>query len=93
VEGGTSSPLPVSALALRLVAPDGGPGAGVLSGDRAGPDGHVLADLTAGEGVARYTPPAGPVTDTLLVHAHARDDDGAERVGVELARFDLVVAP
>jgi hypothetical protein len=33
------------------------------------------------------------VTETLVVHAHARDDDGGERVGMELARFDLAVAP
>ncbi|NLI19669.1 MAG: hypothetical protein GX427_12820 [Actinomycetales bacterium] len=88
LERGSAAALPVGALALRLVAANGGPGAGTLTADRPGPDGHVLADVTAGEARLTCTPPADPVTETLVVHAH----DG-ERVGVELARFDLAVAP
>jgi hypothetical protein len=93
LQDGAASSLPVGALALRLVAADGGAGDGTLTGDRPGPDGHALADLVAGEARVTCTPPADPVTETLVVHAHARDDDGGERVGMELARFDLAVAP
>ena len=93
VEEVAASSLPFGALALRLVAANGGPGVGTLTADRAGPDGHVLADVQGGEGLASYTPPAEPLVETLVVHAHTRDDDGGERIGVELARFDLAVAP
>lgn len=91
VEKETASSLPFGALALRLVAANGGPGAGTLTADRDGPDGHVLADVAAGEALASYTPPLGPVVETLVVHAHTRDDDGGEQIGIELARFDLAV--
>lgn len=88
--GGTIT-VPFGSVAMRLLAAAGGPGAGTLSGGQPGPDGTRLADIADGSAALTYDPPAAPVVDHLVVAAHTRDDDGNERVGIELARFELAV--
>lgn len=85
--------VPFGSLALRLVDDGGGPGAGTLSGGTAGPGGHQLVAVASGSASLSYTPPATLALDHLVISAYARDADGNERIGVELARFDLAVNP
>lgn len=93
VSDGPTTAADLGTVALRLLDPGGGPGAGSLAGGSAGPDGsHVVP--VAGDGASvTYQPPATAVTDHLVVATHARDADGHERVGLELARFEVVVQP
>lgn len=78
-------------LAVRLVNPSGGPGAGGLAGGQAGPDGHRLLIVGADGTSVNYTPPPSPAVDTLVVSTHASETASTHRIGMELARFDLVV--
>jgi hypothetical protein len=78
-------------LAVRLVSPSGGPGAGELTGGQAGPDGHRLLIVGADGAAVNYTPPAAPAVDTLVVSTHAPETATTHRIGMELARFELVV--
>ncbi len=87
---GTDS-LPFGSVAVRLTDPSGGPGAGSLSGGLAGPDGHRLVTVDEAGASVDYTPPAAPGTDIVVVSGHARDSGGADRVGLELARFEMAV--
>ena len=81
---------PFGAVALRLLDAGGGPGAGVL-GAAGSPPGPTVVAVVEGAGTTfTYTPPAAATREQLVVLAHARN--GAdERIGMELARFDLVV--
>jgi hypothetical protein len=83
--------LPFGSIALRLLSAGGGPGAGALTDGEPGPDGTRLAAVDDGAATVSYDPPGAPVVDHLVVAAHTRDDDGNERLGIELARFELVV--
>lgn len=93
VTSGAASRSAFGSIALRLVDAGGGAGAGTLTGGATGPDGtHVVAVADDSASVT-YQPPGVAVTDRLLVAMYTRDADGNERVGVELARFDVVVQP
>ena len=83
---------PFGAVALRVLDQGGGPGAGVL-GAAGSPSGSTVVAVVAGAGTTfTYTPPAVAAREQLVVLAHARN--GAdERIGMELARFDLTVTP
>lgn len=81
------------AVAVRLTDEAGGDGSGQLTGGDAGPDDHRVVDVTDQGASLTYTPPDAPATDVLVVATHASDANGNERVGVELARFSLVVQP
>ena len=83
--------LPFGSIALRLLNAGGGPGAGTLSDGQPGPEGSQLAAVDDGAATVTYDPPANPVVDHLVIAAYARDEDGNERVGIELARFELAV--
>jgi hypothetical protein len=93
VTGTSVTGAPFGSVAMRLVDSGGGPGAGTLAGGDDGPDGTQLVDVTNGTASVDYEPPNAAAVDQLVVAAHARDADGNEHLGVELARFDLVVAP
>ncbi|MET0662488.1 MAG: hypothetical protein ABWZ42_05085 [Ilumatobacteraceae bacterium] len=93
VARGSVATAPFGSVAMRLIDNGGGPGAGTLTGGEDGPDGTHLVPVADGAASVTYEPPGAPAVDHLVVSAHARDADGNERVGVELARFDLVVAP
>lgn len=83
---------PFGAVALRLLDEGGGPGAGALAA-AGSPAGTTVVVQVTGDGTEfTYTPPAGPVREHLVVLAHA-GTGGDARTGLELARFDLVVAP
>lgn len=79
--------LPFGNLALLLVGPGGGPGAGTLSGGTPGAEGVHLVAVTEGAATFRYTPSAEAATDTLVVTL----DSGAGEPGIELGRFTLRV--
>lgn len=93
IEANGVSASPFGGIALRLIDAGGAPGAGALDGGTAGPDGQRLVALAAGVATVDYLPPDAPATDTLIALAHTRDDDGEDRIGIELARFDLVTSP
>ncbi len=80
-------PLPFGSLALLLLGPGGGPGAGSLTGGTAGVGDVQLAELTNGSATLTYAPPAGPATDQLVVGL----DDGEDGMGVEIGRLPLNV--
>jgi hypothetical protein len=75
------------AVALRLVDDAGDAGAGTLSGGDGGPQGSRIVAVTGGSASLGYLPPAQPAADQLVVSAFSND-----RVGIELARFELTVA-
>ena len=87
--GTTASPF--GAVAVGLVGPGGGPGAGTLTGGDAGPGGRRVLAVADGRATATYTPPAAPAIDQVVVSAFLVDADGEARVGLELARFRLRV--
>lgn len=92
VSGGTVTGAPFGEVALRLLDAGGGPGAGVLA-TAASPAGTSVVATVEGAGAAfGYTPPAAAAREQLVVLAHTGTGAGA-RTGMELARFDLVVAP
>lgn len=83
VTGGGATTRPFGALALRLTAPGGGPGAGTLSGGAAGAQpGERLVDLVEGAASVTYMPPAAPARDMLVVAF-----DG----GMELGRLAIAI--
>ncbi|GAA2152644.1 hypothetical protein FHX52_0803 [Humibacillus xanthopallidus] len=90
VTRGQTTTSPFGLLALRLFDDGGGPGAGTLSGGQSGPQGSRLVTVTEGTASVTYGPPGTAASDHLVVAAYATD--GNERVGMELARFDLVVS-
>lgn len=71
-------------LRVRLVDAGGRPGAGELSGGVAVPGGARRIPLAGGKAAVRYTPPAAPSLDLLVVALDREDGQG-----VELARFAL----
>jgi hypothetical protein len=81
---GTS--LPFGAIAVALVAPDGGPGAGSLIGGTEGDPGVRLLALADGTAEVTYRPPAQPSKVDLVVAL-----DHESRLGVVLGRFTLEV--
>jgi hypothetical protein len=83
--------LPFGSLAVRLTDPSGGTGAGTLSGGSAGPDGTRLVAVDETGASVDYTPAAAPGTDIVVVSSHTRDSGGNDRVGMELARFEMAV--
>ncbi len=83
---------PFGSVAFGLFDDGGGPGAGTLSGGAVGPAGTHVVGVAAGSSTVSYTPSASASVDHLVVSAHAEDDDGNQHLGLELARFDLVVA-
>jgi len=87
---GTDS-LPFGSLAVRLTDASGGSGAGSLSGGLAGPDGNRLVTVDEAGASVDYTPAATPGTDIVVVSGHTRDSGGNDRVGLELARFEMAV--
>ncbi|HEY3485278.1 MAG TPA: hypothetical protein VGK49_07830 [Ilumatobacteraceae bacterium] len=90
---GPASASPFGSIALRLLDDGGGPGAGTLSGGAGGPEGTHLVPVADGTASVTYEPPGTAVTDHLVIAAYTTDADGNERIGIELARFDLVVSP
>lgn len=91
ISGGAATRSGFGSIALRLVDAGGGSGAGSLVGGVAGPDGTHIVPVADGAASVTYQPPGAAVTDHLVVATHTRDADGNERIGVELARFDVVV--
>jgi hypothetical protein len=83
--------LPFGSLAVRLTDASGGTGGGSLSGGLAGPDGHRLVTVDDAGASVDYTPAAAPGTDIVVVSSHTRDSGGNDRVGMELARFEMAV--
>jgi hypothetical protein len=79
------------ALAMRLVDDGGRPGAGTLDGGDAGPGGSRIVPLIDGRAAIAYTPPAEATTDHLVVAVAGPDTGDGPTVGIELARFSLVV--
>jgi len=79
--------LPFGFLALTVVGSGGRPGAGQLSGGSPGSGGVQLATLTEGTATIRYTPPAQPAIEELVVGL----SDGTGGLGIELGRFALKV--
>jgi hypothetical protein len=82
---------PFGSLAVGLLGPGGQPGGGTLSGGTAGPDGRRVVALTDGVATLTYQPPPTAGTEQLVVSMFVVDSDGVERVGIELARFPLLV--
>lgn len=80
--GGT--PGTFSSLALRLVGPGGGDGAGTLQGAGGG---VLLVELEDGEAQFTYIPPDEEARDQLVISL----DDGEDGIGMELGRFTLKV--
>lgn len=89
-ETGTDS-LPFGSLAVRLTDASGGTGAGTLSGGLAGPDGNRLVTIDEAGATVDYTPATEPADDIVVVSGHTRDSGGNDRVGMELARFEMAV--
>jgi hypothetical protein len=83
--------LPFGSLAVRLTDAAGGTGAGSLSGGLAGPDGNRLVTVDEAGASVDYTPAAAPGTDIVVVSGHTRDSGGNDRIGMELARFEMAV--
>lgn len=90
--GGGVGSSPFGSIAFGLLDDGGGPGAGTLSGGGIGPDGTHVISVADGSTVVTYTPPDTALVDHLVVSAHTEDDDGNRHLGIELARFDLVVS-
>lgn len=84
---------PFGSIALRLRDGGGGPGAGTLAGGEAGPEDTRVVAVDGGPITVSYTPPGSPAVDHLVVLAHTTDVGGDQRLGMELARFDLAVTP
>jgi hypothetical protein len=78
---------PFGTLVVRLVDAGGRPGAGQLSGGVDGPAGARVLDFNNREAQVRYTPPAAPAADVLVVSL-ATAEDGT---GIEIGRFSLPV--
>lgn len=92
VTPGSTVAAPFGAVALRVLDAGGGPGAGVLGAVGSPPGSTVVATVDGAGTAFTYTPPAVAAREHLVVLAHARN--GAdERIGMELARFDLTVTP
>jgi hypothetical protein len=72
---------------LSVVDSGGRPGAGVLAGGDAGPDGTRVVPVNAGQVTVQYTPPAAPATDFLVV----RLGNGEGGAGQSLGKLKLVV--
>ena len=89
--GAATDTLPFGSLAVRLTDASGGTGAGSLSGGLAGPDGNRLVTVDEAGASVDYTPAAAPETDIVVVSGHTRDSGGNDRVGMELARFEMAV--
>jgi hypothetical protein len=81
----SGSALPFGALVVALARPGGRPGAGTLAGGTDGTGGARVLTVSAGQARVRYTPPAQPGTDLLVIAL----DDGARGAGLELGRFKL----
>ncbi|MDM0110699.1 hypothetical protein QTI66_00980 [Variovorax sp. J22R133] len=79
--------LPFGDAMLSLVDAGGRPGAGVLAGGGAGPEGTRVIAVNAGQVSVQYTPPAAPATDFLVV----RLDNGEGEPGQQLGKLRLVV--
>lgn len=84
---------PFGAIAVRLTDAGGGTGAGTLAGGADGPGGARLVSVVDGTAALNYAPPATAGVDHLVVSSFTRDDADEERIGIELARFELAVAP
>jgi hypothetical protein len=72
---------------LRVTDAGGRPGAGVLSGGAAGPNGSRRVPFAGGTLTFRYTPPAEAVIDML----HVSFDDGAGTMRQEIGRLPIAV--
>jgi hypothetical protein len=79
--------LPSGSVVAALRGLGGRPGAGVLAGGTDGASGARLLTVSAGSARVRYTPPAAPAIDQLIISL----DDGDRGAGIELGRFRLVV--
>lgn len=80
-------PIPFGSVALSLVGPDGGPGAGTLTGGAPGNDGVRVLPVTDGGAIIQYTPPAEAAHDELVVAM----ENGEGGQGIELGTFVLNV--
>ena len=79
--------LPFANIAVAAFAPGNRPPNGTVTGGADGAEGVRVFDAAAGEVTVRYTPPAQPARDTLVIAL----EDGEGGLGVELGRFPLVV--
>jgi len=81
---------PFGPLAVRLLGEAGGEGAGALTGGDEGPGGSRLLEVSGEGATATYTPPGEAAVDRVLVHL-VEGGGGGEALGLEIARFALVV--
>ncbi|UJP39271.1 hypothetical protein [Cellulomonas palmilytica] len=89
-EATTSAPF--GEVALHLLDAGGGPGAGALDTPASPAGTQVVASVDGAGTTFTYVPPATAAREQLVVLARAGSGADA-RTGLELARFDLVVAP